>query len=205
MSLLRSAALITALGLAYAPLLAQQTTLRDYEEPEAYLVYSAILSVPENSNRPVPKAYLIRGETLRTFGAFIDNAESPGGTCLKAEPASEQRVAPAIEDFVKANGVKHRLLPRFEIATPYRLVGSESLLSLIRQDGWTSFYNKYPGVDGFIDLSAVGFNSDKTVAVVAKGRWCGDLCGEGSYYVLEKRNGRWGPMEWKGRSCSWIS
>jgi hypothetical protein len=72
-------------------------------------------------------------------------------------------------------------------------------------ENWDEFYKQYPDSGGFVDLSAVGFNADKTVAIVSKGRWCGSLCGEGAYQVLQKIDGNWIPLKWSGELCSWVS
>jgi hypothetical protein len=39
-------------------------------------------------------------------------------------------------------------------------------------------------------LSGVGFNSDKTIALVYVEHRCGNMCSS-RYYILEKRNGQW--------------
>jgi hypothetical protein len=53
------------------------------------------------------------------------------------------------------------------------------------------FWKKFPGVDGYLYVSSVGFNSDKTKAVVSVYFWCGMLCAERNSLLLEKRNRRW--------------
>lgn len=68
---------------------------------------------------------------------------------------------------------------------------------------WKTFYDRYPDSGGWIELSAVGFNTEKTVAVVYIGHNCGVLCGGGHFHVLQKREGKWQPLKWKGSSCAW--
>ena len=58
-------------------------------------------------------------------------------------------------------------------------------------DGWDDFYKKYPGSSGYITFSRVGFNSDKTKAVIYKETGCGMLCAYGGYVLLSKDNGAW--------------
>ena len=77
--------------------------------------------------------------------------------------------------------------------------------AIFNNEDWDKFYRAYRDSAGFVYLSAVGFNADKTVAVVSIGHWCGGLCGEGQYHVLQKKDGRWIPLEWKGDRCSWES
>src|SRR5262249_227524 len=70
---------------------------------------------------------------------------------------------------------------------------------------WKDFYRKYPESGGWIELSAVGFNPEKTVAVVYVGHHCGNLCAGGHFQVLLKKNGKWAPIEWKGIASAWAS
>jgi hypothetical protein len=67
---------------------------------------------------------------------------------------------------------------------------------------WTTFYKNYPHANGFIQLSAVGFNTDFSQAVVEAGYTCGGLCGSGQLVVLEKRDGYWRVVD---RVKTWIS
>jgi hypothetical protein len=71
------------------------------------------------------------------------------------------------------------------------------------KDGWREFYKRYPGSGGIINLSVVGFNDDKTLAVVYAGVSCGPLCGEWNWHLLEKKNAAW--KEVPGVMCHTIS
>jgi hypothetical protein len=60
------------------------------------------------------------------------------------------------------------------------------------------FQQKYPGYQRWIELSAVGFNQDQTVAVVyfvelrATSNFCsGGMFEKGGYRMLQKRDGKW--------------
>jgi hypothetical protein len=175
-----------------------------YNDSAAYEVYSAVLSLPFGGNLPKSKILIIRQETLRNFGAYIDS--DPGNSiCLHPDNEFKPIVGPAIHEFVRMNKKKWRLQDKFDLKTPYKLVSSDQVLELIKKDGWQGFYNAYPDSGAFIDLSAVGFNADKTVAVVSKGGWCGELCGEGGFYVMQKKLGKWIPLDWRGERCSWVS
>ena len=175
-----------------------------YNDTDAYDVYSAVLSLPENSTRPKQKIYVIRQDTLRVFGAYTDS-EPSSGICLRPDDEFKPIVGPAIEDYLRENKTKWRLGKKFDLDVPYELVSSETVIELIKKNGWEGFYKVYPDSRGFTDLSAVGFNTDKTVAVVSKGGWCGELCGEGRYYVMQKKQGKWIPLDWRGDWCSWVS
>lgn len=55
-----------------------------------------------------------------------------------------------------------------------------------------------------VSFSAVGFNKDRTLAVLYATYFCGPLCARGTYYVLEKHNGQWDTVSSIER-CGWIS
>lgn len=55
-------------------------------------------------------------------------------------------------------------------------------------DNWDRFYEKYPGSQGLMDISRVGFNADGSKALVYVGNVAYDLVGEG-FHVLLVRNG----------------
>jgi hypothetical protein len=176
----------------------------DYNDADAYDVYSAVLSLPFKGNLFKSKILIIREETLMNFGAYVDQKPDTS-TCLQPTDEFKPVVQPAIDDYLEKNRMKWRLQNKFDLNIPYKLVSSETVLDLIKRDGWPGFYKTYPDSGSFIDLSAVGFNSDRTIAVVTKGGWCGELCGEGSYYVMQKKEGRWTEFNWQGRKCHWVS
>jgi hypothetical protein len=54
---------------------------------------------------------------------------------------------------------------------------------------------------GYITLSGVGFNLNRTQAVFYINHFCG-LCGGGRYVLMEKANGKW---EVTAENYTWIS
>lgn len=56
---------------------------------------------------------------------------------------------------------------------------------------WKTFHEKFPGFQGIASLSAVGFDHDKTHALLYISYHCGGLCGMGQFAYLEKRAGKW--------------
>lgn len=199
---------ISFMVLSQSFLFGQTIQLPMYEDATAYEVYSAVLSSPE-AGLSKSKNFVIQQETLRSFGAFLDTEPASARICLRPDAESAKIIGTAIEDYIKVNRTKWLLEEKFKLEIPYKLVKSETIISIInpftKKEDWKAFYKQYPDSGGFIDLSAVGFNADKSVAVVSQGRWCGSLCGEGEYYVLQKKNGRWIPLEWKGEYCNWVS
>lgn len=199
---------ISFLALSQSFIFGQTNQLPIYEDADAYEVYSAILSSPEVARLSKAKNLVIRQETLGNFGTFLD-VEHSTRICLRPDAESAKIMGTAIADYVKVNKTKWLLREKFKLEIPYKLINSETIIPIINpfteKEDWKEFYKQYPDSGGFIDLSAVGFNADKSVAVVSKGRWCGSLCGEGDYYVLQKKDGKWVPLKWNGDYCSWVS
>src|SRR5215510_12986687 len=163
-----------------------------YEVPEAYEVYSAILTSEWPVRVQHAKSLIIQTET--------QNYQM----CLRPEKEWQEKLGPAISDFVRLNAKPWLLQRRIDSETPYELVAAADLRSTM-QAGWEGFYQRYPNSGGWVEVSAVGFNNDRTVAVVYMGHHCGGLCGGGCFHVLEKKDGKWVPLEWRGSSSAWAS
>ncbi|MBO0862911.1 MAG: hypothetical protein J2P21_31320 [Chloracidobacterium sp.] len=122
--------------------------------------------------------------------------------CLRPDAESEAVVGPAISEYVRLNEKPWLLQRSLSIEKPYELVGSDEFKKSAAFKGdWESYYKQRPNSGGWIGLSAVGFNLDKTVAVVFMTHACGSLCGGGDFYILQKKAGKWIPLQWKGSSC----
>ena len=67
-----------------------------------------------------------------------------------------------MDDYVKINARSRLLQRNFTLPNPYTLVARDEMQS------------KFPR----IELSAVGFNADKSVAVVYMGHWCSSSGGQ---------------------------
>jgi hypothetical protein len=166
---------------------------KPYEDGEAYAVYAAVLPSEWPWKVAHAKTLVIRSETKNY------------GMCLQPEKGFTQSLGAAISDYVELNKRPWLLQSRFDIEKPYLLITPEEFKSAFAQGNWEAFYRQYPDSGGYIELSAVGFNSDKTVAVVYMGHDCGMRCGGGEFHVLQKKDGKWVPLAWKGMSCSWVS
>ena len=56
---------------------------------------------------------------------------------------------------------------------------------------WAGFYKKFPGSSGYIIVSSIGFNEDRSQALVDLTNKCGDKCGAEQFVLLTKVNGGW--------------
>lgn len=154
-------------------------TFPAYNNPEAYKVYESLLPTDNWIASAHPRRLLIQAQTSSpTF-------------CLKPAPESAALLQPIFDAFVTLSKTTWLLQPNFRLNTPYEFVSSKDLQAR--------------SVHGYIILSPVAFNADKTIAVVSMGHECGTLCGGGTFHVLEKKDGIWKNMSWRGTACAWAS
>lgn len=166
---------------------------KPYEDEEAYAVYSAIIPTEWPTTVAKAKTLAISRET-RGYEM-----------CLRPEGEWQGTVGPAISDYVKKNEKPMLLQNNFNLDVPYQLLTADEVKAAFAAGSWEGFYKQFPNSGGLMELSAVGFNKGKTVAVVYMGHGCGGLCGGGGFHVLQKKDGKWIPLKWTGLSCSWVS
>src|SRR5262249_36062391 len=149
-----------------------------------YEVYSSIL----------PSVWPWRVENAKTL---VIHSETRAYTmCLRPDPESQQVIWQAISEYIKLNEKTSPIQRNFNIEKPYGLISTDELNRMSGYPGWEQFYKQHPNSGGRIELSAVGFNADKTVAVVYMGHHCGGFCGGGGFHILRKRDGKWEPLSW---------
>jgi hypothetical protein len=187
--------ILTAFFLLFPAIALSQTNQPvPYKDSDAYEIYSTILSSQWAVRVAKAKTLVIRAETSAKFEM-----------CLRPDPESEKIIGGAISNYLEVNKKTWLIQKKFNIETPYKIVSSEAINAVFEKNKWEEFYKQYPDSGGYIELSAVGFNADKTVAIVYSGHSCGGLCGGGDYAVLQKKDGKWVPLSWRGSSCSWAS
>jgi hypothetical protein len=80
--------------------------------------------------------------------------------------------------------------------TPFAGVPNTRLLTRTEEratfrDGWGGFHKKYGKNSSITSVSRVGFNLDKTLALVHVYGACGHNCFAGTMYILERKGGKW--------------
>jgi hypothetical protein len=170
-----------------------QTAPSAYENADAYEIYSTILPREWPLRVAHAKRLVIRSETT-TYEM-----------CLRPEAEWEETVGSAISDYLRLNEKPWLLQAKLSIDLPYEFMTPAKFKTTLERGGWDGFYSQYPNSGGLIEFSAVGFNRDKTVAVVYMAHHCGMRCAGGAFHVLEKKDGKWTDMHWKGSRCAWQS
>lgn len=188
--------LIVATALAQKPSFepydfAQDAATEPYEDDEAYAIYNLLLP-SEEVVRFAQGTLIIQEDTV---------TRRVPASCIA--PAAQDEFKEAIADFERVNSTSWRLQRQFKSEKPYEIVSAETLKTVFENGWWGAFNKRHPESGGFIVLSAVGFNKDKTQALVFTGSSCGSDCGEWSLHLLKKMNGRWKLVP--GVTCETVS
>ena len=104
-------------------------------------------------------------------------------------PALQQATLDAFDALGAHPAVLHR---SFHLSVPYELVEAREIDAIFQHGGWwRDFYKKYPGAQGFLTVSRVGFHPDGKQALFYASNPCGGKCGTGSYVLMEKTGTGW--------------
>jgi hypothetical protein len=116
--------------------------------------------------------------------------EKTAESLRKADPALQQGT---LDEFRKVNARQGFLRRSFHPSIDYVIVNSAQLESIFCKTcrSWLAYYKQFPGSQGLLTFSRVGFNADGTQAFFYFSNSCDGLCGTGDYVVMEKHDGRW--------------
>jgi hypothetical protein len=197
---------------ALALLLAPQTFSTQVASParlhlpneEEYAVYSAVISklfagnkVTFDTQSPV-NLLVIKNRTVDDH-PLMENLDDHWRYVARGlSPISQDTIAA----YKARNREPRQLEDAFKLPIKNVLVEEKELDRFRREGGWEEFYKKYPESGGFISFSQVGFNPERSQALVYFEHWCGGLCGSGLYLLLEKSEGGWKVAK---AHRSWIS
>jgi hypothetical protein len=163
------------------------------EDPDAYAVYAVVLP------KERWKALVVSAETNKMWPCVTSGSDY-------------EEWKPVIESYLRENAVPHVVLSRPPLVAPYRVVptlfirASFRVIEGDRLGEWAGFYERYPGSNGYAELSAVGFDDAKRRAMVYVAHHCGMLCAGGRNHLLEKVDGEWREVEGSEVvGCQWIS
>jgi hypothetical protein len=194
-------------ALVLCTLMYAQSSTNNALEPQPYLdsdgyeIYAARLPQEWAWKDDHAKQLVIQQETTVFPNLGTGEACLPGGDDF---PESWKEV---LTDYKKQNETTRILARGFVIDKPYNLIPKQEFDDLFKKDGpgWAGFYSRYPDSGGIIHLSAVGFNKERTKAMLYIGHSCGWLCGGGGYVFVHKKDGKWVGAIVKGTGCAWES
>jgi len=175
---------------------AQSVPGNTIDDPEAYAVYAAVLA----TRWPFPQTPRSQDATI---ALDVKTASRP--LCESWTQGRSAEWSPVLDSYSRANAIDRWLLPNADIGVKYDLVDSaeyEKLLMEASGDA-TNIYKPFWGNTNF-SVSSIGFNPEKTRAVVAL-QHSGSVgaAGAGKLFALEKRAGRWAPIADDVPSCEW--
>jgi hypothetical protein len=183
-------------------------------DPEAHAVYAAVLKLRFSSDDKPLKTMTLLQQTRAALPLLCD-----------LEQKIPQDWRPVLDDYKAQNEAPRPFPERLELGLPYSFVTLAALrrqmqaagYDLSRSSGWQS-----PGAEVFarlaggmlVTLSAVGFNTEKTRAMVTVQTNCFPLlepaaehrpCHEGRQLLMEReRGGIWIPAK-NVEACMWIA
>jgi hypothetical protein len=153
-----------------------QASLKPYTDKDAYAIY-AVLLVNEGTADPL---LVIQAETESHPASAIE---------IKGDSEFYKVWQSVLNDYDWQNRNQRRLARNIPIQIPYESVPGQQLLAVVHDlEAWQ---NVHPFSAGFFSLSAVGFDAQKTHAVVYA-TYTHTLFGGGSSFCFfEKTNGKW--------------
>ena len=161
---------------------------------EAYAVYSALYQAPMQ-------------EPLVFSEDSLTDIPQVNGSCLRPTTAQEHEMTDA---FVAANQQSHRWEKKFSIPQGYQLLPPTDLAQA--QTCAATHGRDVASCESYKQLRYVrllgvpGFNHAHTRALVSVIKTCGEFCGSGGIFPVDKKNGAWQRSATTDftRDCSWI-
>jgi len=170
------------------------------DDAESYAVYAALL----------PSQWTVRVARAKILVFQQETTTYP--RCMPSGTPREVDWQAVMESFRAENAEGRVILAGYDLRLPYVVVASTDIRATFREVpndpmfGWSGFYKRYPDSGGFMQVSAVGFGTARTRAMVYMAHSCGGLCGGGTYHFLQKINGAWREVKVQGMTnCMWAS
>lgn len=118
-----------------------------------------------------------------------------------------------LKDYEEKNKTSVLLDQEFSLSVPVSLITEaerDRIFTVTKKKGektgnpkgFEEFNRLFPKSPGFTVLSRVGFNPDKTEALLYIGNLCGGLCGSGQFFLLAKDGGGW---KVRYSATTWVS
>jgi hypothetical protein len=96
-----------------------------------------------------------------------------------------------LEDWRKVNGTTDLLQRKFELSYEYHLVSRAELEGYESDNFFGEFYRRYPGSNGLISISKIGFGKSKNSALIHVIHSYGVLGASYNFIFLERKDTGW--------------
>lgn len=178
---------------------------------DSYAIYSDLLPGREIEWGDAPRTFwLMEGATK---AEPLDSSCGTGGMmnphkAIRAPEKDQASFAEVLADFDKTCHERFQLdAGQFHLNLPVRLLDEEGRR---RYEGRVSGFlpprdnimqapprpEEFKGAAGLHSFTAVYFNQAHTLAMTKIGMYCGGLCGNWRWVVLEHKNGKWEILPW---------
>lgn len=163
-------------------------------DDEEYAVYSALVQSLYGSGAKV----LVIDNFVSGCVPIGNNAEGERAWqhSLNSLPNKLPKLsAKTVADFKNKSRACRTIEAKLDLSAKYILLSQQERRVIFSKadvnKSWKGFHQKYPDAKGYINLSNVGFNEDRTQALVNTYRKCGENCGGEKMVLLTKLNGKW--------------
>jgi hypothetical protein len=136
------------------------------------------------------------------MGAEVHAYTTPGRGLDSLRKRMHESTWPAFVDAVLALPPTPRDV---ETSVPVHVISRRWWYAFRRDEGdeaWHRYYEKFPGSEGVIDFSPIGFSEGGTQAFVHVSRFFGFLAANGMAFLLEKTEQGWTIV---GETTTWVS
>jgi hypothetical protein len=168
--------------------------VKPYVDADAYSIYATLLASDKHS------FLVIQCETQ------FSSTATPENMGIKGNRNFYKVWGPVLKDYAKQYQTPRLLTRNIPIEVSYELVPEQRIRAIFKSEKkWDAFYELYPSSGGYYWFSAVGFDPQKTHAIVKMNYGCGMLCGGGEPHFFEKQNGKWREVPVNAEVEGWTS
>ena len=162
-----------------SPLQGQSVPLRDYA------IYNVVLDrLPEGASRSnalITNRAVTRVPSFRRTARGMTPKDRLGSALIESVPSPGALPPHVFDSAALGSGV--------------RLITDSTFRSFFRHrnppSGWMALRERYPGIQGVVDLSNITYHPNGEFAVVYVAVKCGPRCGWGGLYYLAQASGKW--------------
>jgi hypothetical protein len=159
------------------------------EKPDStdYAVYSSVLA--QHYDRGLPTPLIVLGESVDgPDDAVIDEHYR-----LMLQSALSPLSAETVAALEGTQATPRPISAEMSLRRPYLIMSRavRDSLFVVCPGGWPRFAGKYPDARGYITLSRVAFDPERSQALVYSEDRCGMGCGEGTFLFLRRIAGGW--------------
>jgi hypothetical protein len=178
-----------------APAFQNDTTPSGRErENDIYRIYSFLMTSPRTSHGADDNPRYLVAESTRS-----ETAQQP---CVRPPKDREAEFREVLTDFEARKATPRTLKRQLSIRKPYEFLTVEQVKTFQNERDWPRPNPRRPnaqfeGVTDLFILADVYFSKNGRLAMTAVSSWCGGLCGQHEWKVLEKLpTGVWQVQPW---------